>query len=195
MRPKTLHYTSPKLTYPEKSLVCNLLLYSNLVLYFFHRARQNFKRIKQQTYIICTNELFWNVCLGWILKRCPLLWRYRQVLKKVSCCIVAVFAESLEARCWVENEDVVGAAPTGDAPTTSEWSTIVLQSKVWLILEILRYVLLCRQFTYAVWFVGKWFFCLKRKRQILNWYSGSIWYNLLLRYITFGFEDIKTKES
>ena len=24
----------------------------------------------------------------------------------------------------VENEDVVGAAPTGDAPTTSEWSTI-----------------------------------------------------------------------
>ena len=32
----------------------------------------------------------------------------------------AVFAESLEARCQVENEDVVGAAPTGDAPTTSE---------------------------------------------------------------------------
>ena len=24
----------------------------------------------------------------------------------------------------VENEDVIGAAPTGDAPTTSEWSTI-----------------------------------------------------------------------
>ena len=36
---------------------------------------------------------------------------------------MAVFAESLEARCQVENEDVVGAAPTGDAPTTSEWST------------------------------------------------------------------------
>ena len=33
----------------------------------------------------------------------------------------AFFAESLEARCQVENEDVVGAAPTGDAPTTSEW--------------------------------------------------------------------------
>ena len=31
-----------------------------------------------------------------------------------------VFAESIEARCYVENEDVVGAAPTGDAPTTSE---------------------------------------------------------------------------
>ena len=26
----------------------------------------------------------------------------------------------------VENEDVVGAAPTGDAPTTCEWSTISL---------------------------------------------------------------------
>ena len=25
---------------------------------------------------------------------------------------------------YVENEDVVGAAPTGDTPTTSEWSTI-----------------------------------------------------------------------
>ena len=41
-------------------------------------------------------------------------------LKRSSCCLVAVFAESLEARCQVENEDVVGAAPTGDAPTTSE---------------------------------------------------------------------------
>ena len=35
---------------------------------------------------------------------------------------MAVFAESLEARYLVENEDVVGAVPTGDAPTTSEWS-------------------------------------------------------------------------
>ena len=26
--------------------------------------------------------------------------------------------------CQVENEDVIGAAPTGDAPTTSEWSMI-----------------------------------------------------------------------
>ena len=33
------------------------------------------------------------------------------------------------------NKDVVGAAPTGDAPTTSEWWTILLPTKVWLILE------------------------------------------------------------
>ena len=38
----------------------------------------------------------------------------------------------------VENEDVVGAAPTGDAPTTSEWSTILLPANVRLILETWR---------------------------------------------------------
>ena len=32
-----------------------------------------------------------------------------------------VFAQSFEAGCLIENEDVVEAAPTGDAPTTSEW--------------------------------------------------------------------------
>ena len=44
--------------------------------------------------------------------------------------LAVVFAQSIEARCWVENEDVVGAAPTGDAPTTCEWSTILLLAKV-----------------------------------------------------------------
>ena len=41
---------------------------------------------------------------------------------------------------WVENEDVVGAAPTSDAPTTSEWSRILLPTKVRLMLEVLRYL-------------------------------------------------------
>ena len=40
----------------------------------------------------------------------------------------------------VENKDVVGAAPTGDAPTASEWSTISLPTKVLLILEVWRYI-------------------------------------------------------
>ena len=35
-----------------------------------------------------------------------------------------------------ENEDVVGAAPSGDAPATSEWSTILLPTKVRTILEV-----------------------------------------------------------
>ena len=59
--------------------------------------------------------------------------------KRFSYCLAAAFAESLEARCWVENEDVVGAAPTGDTPTISEWSTILLPIKVRLKLEVLRY--------------------------------------------------------
>ena len=33
---------------------------------------------------------------------------------------------------------MVGAAPAGDAPTTSELSTILLPTKVRLILEVLR---------------------------------------------------------
>ena len=54
-------------------------------------------------------------------------------LKRFPYCLAAVFAESLKARCQVENEDVVGAALTGDAPTTAEWSTILLPTKVCLI--------------------------------------------------------------
>ena len=59
-------------------------------------------------------------------------------LKCFSSRLAVVFAQSNGARCWVKNEDVVGAAPTGDAPTTSEWSTILLLTKVRLILETWR---------------------------------------------------------
>ena len=51
-----------------------------------------------------------------------------------------VFAHAIEAKCQVENEDVVGAAPTDSSPTTSEWSAIVLPTRVQLQLEIWRYV-------------------------------------------------------
>ena len=42
---------------------------------------------------------------------------------------------------YVENEDVVGAAPTGDAPITSEseWWTSLLSTRVCLILGVERY--------------------------------------------------------
>ena len=46
---------------------------------------------------------------------------------------------TLKAR-EVENEDVVRAVPTGDAPTTAVWSKMLLPTKVRLILETLRYV-------------------------------------------------------
>ena len=42
--------------------------------------------------------------------------------------------------CLVENEDIVGVAPTGDAPTTSEGSTNLLPNEVRLILETWRYI-------------------------------------------------------
>ena len=32
-----------------------------------------------------------------------------------------VFDQSIETMCYVKNDDVVGAVPTGDAPTTAEW--------------------------------------------------------------------------
>ena len=51
--------------------------------------------------------------------------------------LAVVFVKSIEARFFeVENEDVVGAAPTGDAPTTSEWSTTLLPAKVQLIIDV-----------------------------------------------------------
>ena len=70
-----------------------------------------------------------------------------QILKDAT-----VFAESLEARCQVENENVDGAAPTGDAPTTSEWSTNTLPTQVRYILEISRYLNSCKP--YSRWSLG-----------------------------------------
>ena len=51
---------------------------------------------------------------------------YRKLsnIRRTKSRLEVAFAQSFKARCLVENEDVVGAAPIGDAPTTSEWSTI-----------------------------------------------------------------------
>ena len=56
--------------------------------------------------------------------------------------IAVAFAQFIEARYEVENEDVVVAASTGDAPTTSDWSKILLRNRVRLtcILEVWRYL-------------------------------------------------------
>ena len=60
-------------------------------------------------------------------------------LKCFSSCLVVVFAPSIEVRCYVENEDVVGAVPTRHASTTSELSTILFP-KVHLTLEVWWYL-------------------------------------------------------
>ena len=60
-------------------------------------------------------------------------------IPKLKCFLshfAVVCAQSIEAKSSVKNEDVVGAAPTGDAPTTSEWSTISLPTKERLILQV-----------------------------------------------------------
>ena len=57
-------------------------------------------------------------------------------LKCYSSRLAVVFAQTIEARCLVENEDMVEAAPTDDAATASEWSTFVLPTKMRLILEV-----------------------------------------------------------
>ena len=51
-----------------------------------------------------------------------------------------LFVRYIETTCWIENENVAGKAPTGDAPTTFEGSPILLPTKVYLILEVWRYI-------------------------------------------------------
>ena len=82
---------------------------------------------------------WWQCMMKFLLNYWSLYYKAHQItaLKRFSYCRAAVLAESLEARGYVENEDVVGAAPTGDAPTTSERLTILLPTKVYLVLEVL----------------------------------------------------------
>ena len=59
--------------------------------------------------------------------------------KNLECALsrlAIVFAQSIDAMCYVENEDVAEAAPAGDAPITSEWSTSLFTSKVRLTWEV-----------------------------------------------------------
>ena len=57
----------------------------------------------------------------------------------VSCILLHLSAlNPLKPGVKFENKDVVGATPTGDAQTTSELSTILLPTKVRLILNVLQ---------------------------------------------------------
>ena len=60
-------------------------------------------------------------------------------IPKLECfwsCLAVVFAQNIEARCYVKNEDVVRGTLTGDAPTSSEWSKMLLPTMVQFILEV-----------------------------------------------------------
>ena len=59
----------------------------------------------------------------------------------VSCLILQFsLCNLLKPGVKVKNEDVVGAALIGDAPTTSKWSTIPLPTKVHLTSEVWWYL-------------------------------------------------------
>ena len=62
-------------------------------------------------------------------------------LKCFSSRLALVAVHDIKARCQVENEDVLEAAPTDDAPTTSEWSTILLPINVRRMLKIWWFIL------------------------------------------------------
>ena len=50
--------------------------------------------------------------------------------------LAVVLSQSFAARCQCAIEDVVEAVPTDNAPTTSEWSTSLLHTKMRLILDV-----------------------------------------------------------
>ena len=85
----------------------------------------------------------YNYCLRYSTVKYLVIAAPIPTLQCFSSCLAVVSAQSIEAMCWFENEDVVVAAPTGDAPNTSEWSTIVLPTKVRIILEVCRYIWVC----------------------------------------------------
>ena len=97
---------------------------------------------------VCHSQLHWCWWPGNIRSRginsygTDLLWIFfnirRTKSRNLNVCRLAL--QSLCPNHWsqVENEDVVGVAPTGDAPTTSEWSTILLLTSLRLILEVWR---------------------------------------------------------
>ena len=100
-----------------------------------------------QTTNILKKHVAWQTLL-WLLSWCPLTlcklqqltWKLGSQTSSIKCTtsksLNVVVAQSIETRCKVGNEDVVGAVPTGDALTTSEWSTRFLTTKVCLILEV-----------------------------------------------------------
>ena len=63
--------------------------------------------------------------------------------RKLTCFssrIAVAFMHSIEARCSVKNEDVVGAEPTGNASTTSEGSPGLLPTKVRIVGGLVVYI-------------------------------------------------------
>ena len=99
----------------------------------------------------------WNVSLFFLVLLCWLLTYIDAYIMKKKCTLSNLQYKTPNPNTWMflvsfsvlclcpihwsqvsswEWRYVVGAAPTGDAPTTSEWSAILLPTKVWLILGL-----------------------------------------------------------
>ena len=77
---------------------------------------------------LCSSDLCFRYCEQVLLTSSyRKLSNIRRLIRKLKCFsprLAVVSAQYIEAKCSVGNEDVVGVAPTGDVPTTPEWSTI-----------------------------------------------------------------------
>ena len=105
-----------------------------------------------------------------------LLYKTHQIAKHkwFSSGLAVVFALSIETMCSVENEDVVGAAPTGDASTTSERSTILLPTKVTYIRGLTVFIFVYVQMAEQYRTLSD-----MRRNARIRW---NVFYHYLLRY-------------
>ena len=91
--------------------------------------------IQWSALVLCLFQSLWHHFCG--------LWHNAYTISHIDSRVIVtvvhglavIFAQSIEAGCQVRNEDVVGAVLTGNVPSTSECSTILLP-KVWLILVV-----------------------------------------------------------
>ena len=138
---------------------------------------------------LCINiKLYINVWHTYSCSSCDSLYQsYCQISIKLhqipklqffSSHLAVVFALSIEARCELENEDIFGAAPPGDAPTTSEWSTIWLPIKVQLVLEIWQHLVYrpVVHLGHALWETLSPGLCkINLSAMLINFWQGQSW--------------------
>ena len=100
--------------------------------------RHNFTVDQADTYTMFRLTIWWIASWNQIYIPSIIYYKTHPIPKHkcFSSRLAVVFAQSVDVRCKVENEDLVGAAPTGDATTTYEWPTMLLPTKVRLILDI-----------------------------------------------------------
>ena len=96
-------------------------------------------KITTDIYLISLVLWLISVALAYNYLKTSSISRTKSKNLNVSCILLQLSSlNPLKPGVKLRKEDAVGAAPTSDAPTTSELSTILLPTKVRLILEVLR---------------------------------------------------------